>query len=113
MLLRPPRSTRTDTRFPDTTLFRSVDSTQLIGRIKRRLALLGFGYTPVPGKDSPNQYTALFDSLIRDYRLCNGLATAGHIDQKLLDNLNIRPEDRMRKRSEEHTSELQSLIRIS
>src|SRR3546814_913209 len=73
------------------------DSTQLIGRIKRRLALLGFGYTPVPGKDSPNQYTALFDSLIRDYRLCNGLATAGHIDQKLLDNLNIRPEDRMRK----------------
>src|SRR3546814_2208294 len=39
----------------------------------------------------------LFDSLIRDYRLCNGLATAGHIDQKLLDNLNIRPEDRMRK----------------
>src|SRR3546814_20882985 len=28
---RPPRSTRTDTLFPDTTLFRSVDGARLVG----------------------------------------------------------------------------------
>lgn len=73
------------------------DSAQVIGQIKRRMALLGFGYTPESENDNPNRYTALFDTLVREYRLCNGLATVGHIDQQLLNNLNISPEDRVRK----------------
>src|SRR3546814_10281760 len=33
MILRPPRSTRTDTRFPYTTLFRSIEITNFIGEV--------------------------------------------------------------------------------
>src|SRR3546814_6101829 len=36
MIRRPPRSTRTDTLFPDTTLFRSVNLTPLPGQARRR-----------------------------------------------------------------------------
>src|SRR3546814_3225162 len=46
MIRRPPRSTRTDTLFPYTTLFRSV------GRSPRNLPFVGFprrGYSPVQG----------------------------------------------------------------
>src|SRR3546814_4104630 len=44
MIRRPPRATRTDTLFPYTTLFRSVDRVlghhrEVIGRAMRRLAL--------------------------------------------------------------------------
>src|SRR3546814_12710868 len=34
MIRRPPRSTRTDTLFPDTTLFRSLDSIQAGGELR-------------------------------------------------------------------------------
>src|SRR3546814_5205382 len=68
MIRRPPRSTRTDTLFPYTTLFRSDYP-------------LGQG-----AGDDPRQ---------------------GHID---LLHFAARRED---ERSEEHTSELQSLMRIS
>src|SRR3546814_4498858 len=81
MIRRPPRSTRTDTLFPYTTLFRSpgadrrrpdpwraVGRLQLQGRAGRREGLAGQARQPV------------------------------------------QPADR---RSEEHTSELQSLMRIS
>src|SRR3546814_10026163 len=70
MIRRPPRSTRTDTLFPYTTLFRS----------------------PLPVRDR----------------------TAGHF---YWGGSLLRPEHqllaRAEKRSEEHTSELQSLMRIS
>src|SRR3546814_1674682 len=78
MIRRPPRSTRTDTLFPYTTLFRSRPAKERrfhrSGHLWRRLRLLQ------PG--------------LRARR-----AHAGH-DARLL-------------RSEEHTSELQSLMRIS
>src|SRR3546814_14503559 len=38
MIRRPPRSTRTDTLFPYTTLFRSPPPTPLVGRMKRAQA---------------------------------------------------------------------------
>src|SRR3546814_9654944 len=69
MIRRPPRSTRTDTLFPYTTLFRSVDQRVPGGRIA----------------DGKNRCF-----LERQRR--------GH---------------RAHRRSEEHTSELQSLMRIS
>src|SRR3546814_8206231 len=67
MIRRPPRSTRTDTLFPYTTLFRSI---MVVGGV---LSLHG---------DRENAWTKLSET-----------AEAG--------------------RSEEHTSELQSLMRIS
>src|SRR3546814_15648107 len=69
MIRRPPRSTRTDTLFPYTTLFRS----------------LPFGVAPSNGAPFPT------DSW----------------------NGRNRSEAKRTKRSEEHTSELQSLMRIS
>src|SRR3546814_3018800 len=83
MIRRPPRSTRTDTLFPYTTLFRSftepghlqmrIDHGQRCAQLVRR----GIGECPLAGKCS-----------------CQALEKPIH-------------------RSEEHTSELQSLMRIS
>src|SRR3546814_19499670 len=70
MIRRPPRSTRTDTLFPYTTLFRS--------------AALSCGPVSVMFACSP------WDSLFREHAPFGSL-----------------------RRSEEHTSELQSLMRIS
>src|SRR3546814_19375376 len=69
MIRRPPRSTRTDTLFPYTTLFRSVRRRAVERRDPQAMEILGFLYA-------------------------EGLAVK-------------------RDRSEEHTSELQSLMRIS
>src|SRR3546814_9761015 len=78
MIRRPPRSTRTDTLFPDTTLFRSapvVDHGQAL-------------WTRPPQRREKSK----------------------HRRQYFPTPHSIRPS---RKRSEEHTSELQSLMRIS
>src|SRR3546814_8783738 len=72
MIRRPPRSTRTDTLFPYTTLFRSI--------------LLG-------GRSRPQWFRQQSASLRKPFQL--------------------RGPARDRDRSEEHTSELQSLMRIS
>src|SRR3546814_5709371 len=73
MIRRPPRSTRTDTLFPYTTLFRSL-----------------------------SRYDAM---------LCPTMAmTARDVDGR---NAEYGKLDSGGKRSEEHTSELQSLMRIS
>src|SRR3546814_8214432 len=83
MIRRPPRSTRTDTLFPYTTLFRS---TALHGRIIRPTAT--FRHHPI--------------DILRRILDVAGLA----MDAVLRVDLQTR-------RSEEHTSELQSLMRIS
>src|SRR3546814_7039850 len=79
MIRRPPRSTRTDTLFPYTTLFRSD------ARRSRRLRRRPAGPTTRPGDRSPERA---------------GL----HCPEQPRSSA---------KRSEEHTSELQSLMRIS
>src|SRR3546814_10313362 len=73
MIRRPPRSTRTDTLFPYTTLFRSVPSTTKPTAIDALSAIMSFFIAAPP-----------------------------------LDQRRVRA-----RRSEEHTSELQSLMRIS
>src|SRR3546814_3814494 len=83
MIRRPPRSTRTDTLFPYTTLFRSY-SRPLDG-----------GLWPIGGRAR------------QDRR--GGIETRRH---RRLRCAGIR-RDRRGQRSEEHTSELQSLMRIS
>ncbi|QEC51551.1 murein L,D-transpeptidase YcbB/YkuD [Anseongella ginsenosidimutans] len=69
------------------------DSARLIGQVKQRLALMGFKNA----NDRSDQYTASLDSLIKTYRLCNGLKSGGNIDRELVDNLNIPVKDRVRK----------------
>src|SRR3546814_1542822 len=82
MIRRPPRSTRTDTLFPYTTLFRSEvrhlhQATAALLRAARR-------------EQAPLQQASLAGRVDRDRHLREAL-----------------------QRSEEHTSELQSLMRIS
>src|SRR3546814_2551637 len=87
MIRRPPRSTRTDTLFPYTTLFRSIN-TDLAQDRDRGVAhdLIFF----------------VGQRLRRRHR--NGVAGVHAHRVKVLDRAH---------RSEEHTSELQSLMRIS
>src|SRR3546814_6099100 len=75
MIRRPPRSTRTDTLFPYTTLFRSGGQ-GLFGLHRRRA------------------------------EMARQICARSHAEP-------LRSGARSRKRSEEHTSELQSLMRIS
>src|SRR3546814_3135837 len=97
MIRRPPRSTRTDTLFPYTTLFRS-------------------GGLTLPG----DQAFALHDTY--GFPIDLTLEMAGEqgltVDEKGFRDLMTTQRERARadaksKRSEEHTSELQSLMRIS
>src|SRR3546814_15448869 len=80
ILLRPPRSTRTDTLFPYTTLFRSCNAQTVSIQFSYRMSR----------------------------RDCSG-KTLNHGEPQ--DSLLRRPD--MPRRSEEHTSELQSLMRSS
>src|SRR3546814_4228284 len=86
MIRRPPRSTRTDTLFPDTTLFRSLHicvESQLFLHLVRGLVVDLAGVEVRIGLDLPADYQPLEEQCVRE------------------------------DRSEEHTSELQSLMRIS
>src|SRR3546814_7548251 len=92
MLRRPPRSTRTDTLFPYTTLFRS-------GRQPDRVD---------HGGGRPRRLPELDEQL--------GGNPAARLVAHLLGRRRRRQQDpraRVEPRSEEHTSELQSLMRIS
>src|SRR3546814_12414340 len=90
MIRRPPRSTRTDTLFPYTTLFRSPE------RIRR-----GREIGPLVGQvEHQHQH--------RDHHDPQQGQPCG--DGQLHRSSSVRPAF---ARSEEHTSELQSLMRIS
>src|SRR3546814_2179476 len=89
MIRRPPRSTRTDTLFPYTTLFRSSILSKKLTAGARHLVL-----------DIPVGLTAKVRSHEDAVRL-----------RKLFEY--VAGELGLPVRSEEHTSELQSLMRIS
>src|SRR3546814_4190505 len=89
MIRRPPRSTRTDTLFPYTTLFRSearLDFLTGAAQVERQIR----AFNPVPG--------AFFELEGERYKIL-----AAEV---------VHPAETV-ARSEEHTSELQSLMRIS
>src|SRR3546814_7714112 len=98
MIRRPPRSTRTDTLFPYTTLFRSREAKASTGEVggsmmKRRCLVWGGFQTILPlGGRGPCEAW---------WRGTRGVSCALSVTR-------LRP-----CRSEEHTSELQSLMRIS
>src|SRR3546814_3791760 len=93
---RPPRSTRTDTLFPYTTLFRS-------GFRARDRGWRGARPWAVPPVVFAGRHTPR--------RRADGICGRGRYAQSAPGNAgNAGPDS---KRSEEHTSELQSLMRIS
>src|SRR3546814_8200119 len=99
-ILQPPRSTRTDTLFPYTTLFRSTGNATLAQR------------------DLIRWFTAMRESMGKTSGTCGTISQSG-------DNFSVTVEwddshatddgveGANSARSEEHTSELQSLMRIS
>src|SRR3546814_6245597 len=124
MIRRPPRSTRTDPLFPDTTLFRSLASGHGLGGLcpadpRQRadaerwmdwqLTMVGPTYGPI------------FHGLVRtppEERDPAAIAAAVTKTAELFRVLETRMAGRAylcgdRVRSDEHTSELQSLMRIS
>src|SRR3546814_6191730 len=113
MIRRPPSSTRTDTLFPYTTLVRStaryVD--QLVDRLLDPVAF---------GPHVADIHAAAFRGLARQRDEFVGFGIgAGGIDDRAADAhrtlVHRLPHQRPHpaERSEEHTSELQSLMRIS
>src|SRR3546814_2135392 len=84
MIRRPPRSTRTDTLFPYTTLFRSITE--------------------------PTQQTGSSGGILGH---CLFHLAAGRFDRCLGTGSSTNTPQHDATRSEEHTSELQSLMRIS
>src|SRR3546814_4079429 len=109
MIRRPPRSTRTDTLFPYTTLFRSLRGKRKGGGVESliqefslssqegvALMCLAEALLRIPDR-------ATRDALIRD--------KISHGDWR--SHMGESPSLFVNARSEEHTSELQSLMRIS
>src|SRR3546814_3477655 len=94
LIRRPPRSTRTDTLFPYTTLFRSL------GEAQERLNAL-----------------ELLSNRMLDRVAHSGIRTPDtpYIELALVGAEEVRAivETALATRSEEHTSELQSLMRTS
>src|SRR3546814_7132854 len=108
MIRRPPRSTRTDTRVPYTTLFRSA-----VGRAGAVL-LQHAGGTRDPRPVSAGGARLL--ALDGDARAAAALHGSGTVAPSLRRPAGMERYSvarRARHRSEEQTSELQSLMRIS
>src|SRR3546814_6342221 len=97
MIRRPPRSTRTDTLFPYTTLFRSREGEHEGGKQRhlhldeKRLVKFGIDQPALPRPESIRQWP----------------------DEEAENIVGEIQADCKSERSEEHTSELQSLMRIS
>src|SRR3546814_7045799 len=102
MIRRPPRSTRTDTLFPYTTLFRSEDAgdavalqaQRVIGGVMAVADQVVEAVQQLRVVEQQRVQVEEFAHFLRE-RAVQALAQAVHL------------------RSEEHTSELQSLMRIS
>src|SRR3546814_7179559 len=96
MIRRPPRATRTDTRFPYTTLFRS-----------------GLEYTRSLSRNGFAQVTAVFTDSTDIYFARQQVAERLRVAEESLPDGAVPTMGPIATRSEEHTSELQSLMRIS
>src|SRR3546814_8938756 len=137
MIRRPPRSTRTDTLFPYTTLFRSPGISKVLltapGKGDVPNIVHGVNHLTVDPAEkvlscascTTNAIVPPLKAMEDEYGIVRGHVETVHSftnDQNLLDNFH-KADRRGRSaplnlvltetRSEEHTSELQSLMRIS
>src|SRR3546814_2897881 len=130
MIRRPPRSTRTDTLFPYTTLFRCDGEGDDVGQHRgrkrqdrgkpepaaddvgdRQLELEGIAKVALQQADQPQP-------VLLDERPVQAILPAQEFDARRIDVLALRTQLadhglQVVARSEEHTSELPSLMRIS
>src|SRR3546814_8329973 len=111
MIRRPPRSTRTDTLFPYTTLFRSLFREDLYYR---------FAVFPIqlpPLRERPEDVPALIQYFLRKLSTPETILnfTSSAMERLIHHEWrgNVRDLRNVVERSEEHTSELQSQMRIS
>src|SRR3546814_9317092 len=123
MIRRPPRSTRTDTLFPYTTLFRSPDAEQLVRGRRGGAALMSGFYLMHRGWQEADIF-AREEYSRRDawvwlieaccFRLTDNenLAFASNVSETVMSFTSMSKRLRWRRRSEAHPSELQSLMRI-
>src|SRR3546814_1372826 len=111
MIRRPPRSTRTDTRFPAPTLFRSLHNMRTLRYVKqetqeRKARETLDIYAPLAHRLGMNTIKWELEDL--------AFATLHpKIYDEIVRMVAERAPSRDQFRSEEHTSELQSLMRIS
>src|SRR3546814_2332249 len=123
MIRRPPRSTRTDTLYPYTTLFRSYTYNNIKQNNRNRLL---WSDPTVDGLKTGHTQSAgycLVTTALRDGRRVVSVIVGAASDAARTENslklLNwsfqnfdtIKLYDNNKPRSEEHTSELQSLMR--
>src|SRR3546814_1904454 len=119
MIRRPPRSTRTDTLFPYTTLFRSTRPHMLpeASRMNSRLLLAGVSVfatssplsTAMAAPGAPARSNSVHNNVSNLFMARLPRLLARH-------RMRLEAErvgDLFQRRSEEHTSELPSLIPIS
>src|SRR3546814_3464346 len=104
MLRRPPRSTRTDTLFPYTTLFRSNGEWEI--HAHRQALAIPPGLRRQASGGRKRLRLRLGDAGRRSAH------AVGTLFQGRIGNP-CQPGEEAQSRSEEHTSELQSLMRIS
>src|SRR3546814_9363972 len=112
MIRRPPRSTRTDTLFPYTTLFRSERTAGFLVELAASAGLLataspgdlGESWMPTDAYDSWHRASAAQ----RWTTLCRAWLASARVSALI-----GAKDSAGRARSEEHTSELQSLMRHS
>src|SRR3546814_4854271 len=97
MIRRPPKSTRTDTRFPYTTLFRSLEYSEFVRHLRQITDDLDAD-PDVPDMTEVMPTARSLHNFVTEY------------DAKLSVNVESNGAP---WRSEEHTSELQSLMRTS
>src|SRR3546814_6118488 len=122
MIRRPPRSTRTDTLFPYTTLFRSGRDQGRVGLLEGGAAARQVAAGDVAGfvGDHPDHLAGVL-GLDQQPRIDEHVEAAGDkgVERAVIyevqrDPLGAQPGRLEQwRRSEEHTSELQSLMRSS
>src|SRR3546814_7453436 len=123
MLRQPPRSTRTDTLFPYTSLFRSASSLADLtliycgkaefGQIFRSFSLNSPAIRPKRPKNLPQIGFPSLRSVKPDRLLERETSRTAAVAHILCYIELVEKARKCDPRSEEHTSELQSLMRIS
>src|SRR3546814_6223778 len=104
MIRRPPRYTRTDTLFPYTTLFRSEDAEGQVVQSTRQVGVKVMRRGSEAGVDLKWRHSVCVDS---------GFPYSVFRPGRHWNVSPFRTAGRQTLRSEEHTSELQSLMRTS
>src|SRR3546814_10695700 len=109
MIRRPPRSTRTDTLFPYTTLFRSdMFAPPQVEVCRGSKAMLGASPVILACCAGPLRPDELILLILRNHCVNATIENKGVVTR-----FAPSPTGYLHIRSEEHTSELQSLMRIS